>query len=62
MPKFELPAKTYKEEFENMNPSQTVFDYFYFGHFENGLKNTLELKIIRDLLQSRVLSVLRERE
>ncbi len=62
MPKFELPAKTYKEEFENMNPSQTVFDYFYFGHFESGLKNTLELKIIRDLLQSRVLSVLRERE
>lgn len=43
------------------NGAQTVFDYVYFGSYRPSLKGSLMLKLMRDVVQSRLLSVLRER-
>ena len=61
-PPFELPTAKYVEGFPNDNETQTLFDYLFFGHFEPGLKSTLTLKLMRDVIRSRLISVLRERE
>lgn len=59
---FSLPAKTYVEGFANDNESQTIFDYVYFGNYVPSLTESLTLKLVRDVLQNRLLSVLREQE
>lgn len=59
---FSLPAKTYVEGFANDNESQTIFDYVYFGNYRPSLTESLTLKLVRDVLQNRLLSVLREQE
>lgn len=57
-----LPTKQITEQFTNDNETQTVFDYVYFGHYEPSLRNTLILKLMRDAISNRVLSILREQE
>ena len=59
---FKLPKKTYIEEFPNDNDTQTIFDYVFCGNYQPSLKNSLTLKLMRDILQNRLLSVLREGE
>lgn len=59
---FKLPRKTYIEGFSNDNDSQTIFDYVFCGNYEPSLKNSLTLKLMRDVMQNRLLSVLREQE
>lgn len=61
-PPFKLPTVKYVEGFPNDNETQTLFDYLFFGHFEPGLKSTLTLKLMRDVIRNRLISVLRERE
>lgn len=59
---FKLPGKTYVEAFPNENDTQTIFDYVFCGNYQPSLRNSLTLKLMRDILQNRVLSILRERE
>lgn len=61
-PSFELPTAKYIEGFPNDNETQTLFDYLFFGHFEPGLKSTLTLKLMRDVIRNRLISILREGE
>lgn len=59
---FCLPESTYTEGFANENESQTIFDYVFFGNYTPSLTGSLTLKLVRDVLQNRLLSVLREQE
>ena len=61
-PEFRLPGKSRVEGFDNDNESQTVLEYVYAGHYSPSLQGGLTLKLMRDLLQDRLLRVLRERE
>lgn len=61
-PGFVLPQKNLREEFPNENKSQTVFDYLYSGNYEAGLRNSLTLKLVRDVVRNRLLKTLREQE
>lgn len=56
-----LPTDTLTQRFPNENPSQTAFDYLFFGRYEPGLRNSLVLKIMSNLLRNRVISELREK-
>lgn len=56
------PLRTYQQKFEHDNPSQTIFNYIFAGNYYPSLKTTLTFKLMRDLLQQRLLEVLRERE
>ncbi|MBR5532682.1 MAG: insulinase family protein [Bacteroidales bacterium] len=59
---YELPLSYYSEAFESDNPTQTAFDYILAGNYTPSLKNSLILKLMRDILQDRFLKVFRERE
>ncbi|MBQ8044731.1 MAG: insulinase family protein, partial [Bacteroidales bacterium] len=59
---YELPQTYYSESFESDNPTQTAFDYILAGNYTPSLKNSLTLKLMRDVLQDRFLKVFRERE
>ena len=61
-PHFELPVEKHIEGFPNDNETQTLFDYLFFGYYQPGLKRTLTLKLMRDVIRNRLISVLRERE
>ena len=61
-PSFELPDKICIEGFPNDNETQTIFDYLFYGHYQPCQKNTLMLKLMRDVIRNRLISVLRERE
>ena len=50
------------EGFDNDNQTQTLFDYLYLGHYEPSLRGSLKLKLMRDILRNRLISILRERE
>lgn len=56
------PVRKYQRQFDNDNPSQTVFNYIFAGNYYPSLQMTLTFKLMRDLLQQRLLQVLRERE
>lgn len=56
-----LPETTVKERFTNENPSQTEFDYLYFGRFEPGLRNSLILKLMSNIMRNHVIAELREK-
>lgn len=58
--RLELPDTTVTERFPNENKSQTEFDYVYFGRFEPGLRNSLVLKLMSNLLRNHVIAELRE--
>lgn len=59
---FSLPSQKRMLEFPQVNDSQISFDYLQFGHYEPSLKNTLKLKLVRDVIRDRLITVLRERE
>lgn len=61
-PTFRFPQKKYVEGFAHDHETQTVLEYVYPGKFTPSLKNGLILKLMRDLLQDRLLRVLREKE
>ena len=56
------PVRSYQRQFDHDNPSQTVFNYIFAGNYYPSLQTTLTFKLMRDLLQQRLLQVLRERE
>lgn len=56
-----LPDKIVSERFDSDDPSQTEFDYVYFGRFEPGLRNSLVLKLMSFILRNRVIADLREK-
>lgn len=58
---FELPIKPYRG-FPNDNETQTLFDFIYFTVITSLAKRTLMLKLMRDVIRNRLISVLRERE
>ncbi len=65
MPQFEdqpsrMPTTPYTQGFDNEVTSQTVLNYVYPGNYQPGLKQSLTLKLMRDVMQARLLSVLRE--
>lgn len=60
MSQLNLPETTITERFDNENESQTEFDYVYFGRFTPGLRNSLVLKLMSNLLRNRIISELRE--
>ena len=57
---FQLPDTTLVKGFPNGNDSQIVFDYLLYGHYPPGLQQTLLLKLMRDIIRNRLISVLRE--
>ncbi len=61
-PHFNFPVRKHIEGFPNDNYTQTLFDYLLPGHYQPGLKNTLTLKLMRDLIRNRLISVLREQK
>ena len=52
----------YVEGFEGGNDTQTILEYVSAGRFEPSLRGGLTLKLMRDVLQNRLLTVLREKE
>lgn len=62
LPDFAYPAGGFSEKFPNANEGQTIFDYLYYGSYEAGLRNSLMLKLVRDVVRNRLLSILREQE
>ena len=59
---FASPTTTYIESFDNGNDDQTVLNYVFLGNYEPSLRNSLRLKLMRDILQDRLIRILRERE
>lgn len=59
---FRQPDENLRLAWPNANPSQTVFDRIQFGHYEPSLRSGLMLKLIRGVIRSRLIGVLRERE
>lgn len=57
-----LPASRAHERFENANPSQIEFDYLFSGRYEPGLRNSLVLKLMSNILRNHTIARLRERE
>ncbi len=57
-----IPDHRIIERFDNDNPTQTLFDCLYLGHYEPSLRSSLKLKLMRDVLRNRLISILRERE
>ena len=56
-----MPKRPYKEAFENDVETQTVLNYIYSGNYKPGLRQSLMLKLMRDVMQNRLLSILREK-
>lgn len=56
-----MPKSPYKEAFENDVETQTVLNYIYSGNYKPGLRQSLMLKLMRDVMQNRLLSILREK-
>lgn len=54
------PVREHTEMFAGDTPSQTTFNYIFAGNYNPSLRTTLTFKLMRDLLQQRLLSVLRK--
>lgn len=59
---YEIKGSGYCERFDNSVDSQTTFNYIYAGNYDPSLRNSLIFKLMRDLLQNRMLKCLRERD
>lgn len=60
-PDLKLPDQVMTQRFSNENPTQTAFDYLFFGQYKPGLRNSLILKIMSNLLRNHTITELRER-
>lgn len=58
----DLPAGRVNMRFDSENPGETAFDYLYFGEYEPGLRNSLVLKIMCNLMRNHVIADLREQK
>lgn len=56
-----LPTEPLSQRFPNENPSQTAFDYLFFGRYEPGLRESLVLKLMSNVLRNHVIAELREK-
>lgn len=59
---FQPNSAPYTETFYDENDERLVLNYVFAGHYAPSLRSSLQLKLMRDLLQDRLLSVLREQE
>ena len=59
---FELPEEGGLYIFPNPNPTQSVLDCLLSGYYEPDLKAGLLLKLMRDTIRNRLISVLRQEE
>ena len=59
---FAAKKQKFFKGFEGGNDHQTVANYVFAGNYTPSLQATLSMKLIRDVLQDRVLKVLRENE
>ena len=57
-----MPTTNYYEAFDNDVQSQTVLNYIFPGNYKPGLRQSLILKLMRDVMQARLLSILREQQ
>ena len=55
-----LPKGKYIEAFANDAETQTILQYIFAGNYKPSLKEHLKMKLIRDILQARLLKLLRE--
>ena len=55
LPDFTYPKGGFREIFPNANEGQTIFDYLYYGSYEASLRNSLMLKLVRDVVRNRLL-------
>lgn len=55
-------VQQHREGFAGERETQTVLEYVFPGFYEPSLRSSLTLKLVRDVLQARVLDILRERE
>ncbi len=46
-----MPKSPYKEAFESGVETQTVLNYIYSGNYKPGLRQSLMLKLMRDVMQ-----------
>jgi len=60
IPDLKLPDQVITQRFTNENPTQTAFDYLFFGRYKPGLRNSLVLKIMSNLLRNHTITELRE--
>lgn len=59
---FELPDTAVREHFSGGEETQTVFNYLFYGNYSPGVKNSLVLKLMCNIIRNRLISVLREQE
>ena len=59
---FGVGKEMFTKGFDGGNDHQTLVNYVFAGNYSPSLRNSLCLKLIRDVLQDRLLKVLRERE
>lgn len=59
---YEIIKKDYCERFDSSIDSQTAFNYIYAGNYTPSLRHSLTFKLMRDLLQDRMLKYLRGRD
>ena len=59
---FRVGKEMFTKGFDGGNDHQTLVNYVFAGNYSPSLRNSLCLKLIRDVLQDRLLKVLRERE
>lgn len=57
----QMPQEPRTDRFEGDNDTQLTLNYIFPGNYEPSLRNSLMLKLMRDVLQERLLSELRER-
>lgn len=57
-----LPDSLYVENFPNGDTASIACDFIFAGHYEPSLKSSLTFKLMRDIVQNRLLKVLRQQE
>lgn len=57
---YSIELHPFEKRFENSIETQSVLNVVYAGNYSPSLKNTLTFKLMRDLLQDRMLSILRK--
>lgn len=59
---FALPEGPLAVTFPEVAEGQVTFDYLQYGKYGSSLRNTLILKLMRDVVRDRLITILRERE
>lgn len=59
---FSLPDKSIVMKFPNEDPTQTVCNCIFTNNYKPCLRNTLLFKVMRDIIENRLLSILREKD